>query len=1748
MRRNLLTHRRIVLATLLLFVGLTAVYTYSRVRYITQNLDKVLAVEVANQLGRAVSARKAHISAGGRLVLDGIRCANGADFDTGLLLEARRAVVQVSLWRLLLSPNSPASAISSLTVEDPHLYLVRDKTGRWNTTSPRRRPQGAPPFRFPALIRLSGGVLDMEDYFPKQVATPVRNRFVAITGSVDGRSTEGYRLDLAGHSALPQAREVAIKGVFDPVSVTTDIGMRVGQADVGFWSRYLGLIKALQPVGGRADADLRLQAVQGHFDPDWITGSIRGTGISISSKYLTRPLDKGRVTLTFHGREIALAGAANLNGTPIAAAGTLLADAPVVLNLRVSSKAANLRKLAEVVKAVRVDPSITLPATGKVSLRVTGTAPNPAVSGTAEFGGLVASGRKVQGLALVAGYRAGVLMVRSARARAFGGTVALSGQALLQAKPYQVRAQGVVQGLRLADLPPDLVRDARGTLSGRFRVSGALNRPTGEASYTLSNAVWRRVSAASVSGTATARPDGQMLVHAAIRGAGAQGLSAASGTADLDWRRGSPLGGSLTLQDARARGLRLRDVTASGTWQGGTLRLARAKARGYGGQATANGTVGPNGALHLSVAARGLQLGPLTAALGYGKGIAGTAAFSGSLVGTAAKPAATGQLLVERGALQGRAFDRLIAQTTVSPTRVSFRNATLERGDGRLVASGDVALTRGKPTFVSATAEVSQVAAQDVIALTGREEQVPGILQGHLAASGPPSSLLLSGSLSLRDTEFAGVPLSEVRASFRREGQATEIESLVATGDGFSVTGTGELREGNYLVLNTEGEGLPLNRFASLFAPYAEVRGTASFAAAVVGPLKSPSVSGHLVARNLLVNGTPFTSLEASLGYMSGSLLLTNTSLRWGTSDLSLSQARYLPATKTLEASGTLAQADLSQPFTALLASPYLRTKTGRDLAQQLARIPRPVTGVATGSFDVGGTTTDPSLAAKLTATQVALGDVTVGDVAFNGRWRGSDGLTLESASVTNPRITLVANGQLRPDLPTRLKVEATQGTLEGLLAFVESFRFLAGEDAADRVFAAVQKLPKPLKGTINNATLVLIGGQPVVTGQVVFSLRGVQISRQTVNGLSGTLDVRGSTLLVRNLHAEGTDMDLVVTGSAETQGQLDLVVDANYVALPLLIPWLHLPEDLKGTANGHLEVKGTTEKPDVSGYLTARDVRVGPAALQSVRVLDIHVANDQLVLGSITVVTAQGYTAQASGTLPLRAKGIGIAQDQPINFTASLEKQDLAILAAVWPEIKEAKGAFDGSLSVTGTLEDPRFTGNVVLVDGSVDFNHLTSTIQNLTARLTMQGREVTIQELSGTSTSGGGFKGSGTVTFAELTKPQPQLTLQLSDLALAGDNVTQRFGEKFRTIVTGQLAMKPGDPLPVVTGDVTVTTPPSAVTLSLPPAAPAPGKFAPPLLPNLALDVKVALAPDTKVDRGSAHLRGQGDLVAGGTLREPTLQGTLDLAGYVDFYRLQRFDVQKGSTVRVYYNAKAATDPSVRSVAVMDPVRARTAIRAISPLGEWQRYWVTVVLEGPVDLTIPETTRSFYPFVTSVRTTPKYQVSFESDPPDLSDQQIVAALSRGVQFQSILQGQNMETVFRQQLADAFTGAIAPQFLEPFQTALAQALGLEDISLVFSFSSAPQVQLSKHVGGPIWLSYRRTLAGTIPEFQFKMSYRFLPRYQLSWSTDERGVHLWSLEAHQRFDSLLGPRLSGEPGDHVVQVPPRKARKRTEKS
>jgi len=554
-------------------------------------------------------------------------------------------------------------------------------------------------------------------------------------------------------------------------------------------------------------------------------------------------------------------------------------------------------------------------------------------------------------------------------------------------------------------------------------------------------------------------------------------------------------------------------------------------------------------------------------------------------------------------------------------------------------------------------------------------------------------------------------------------------------------------------------------------------------------------------------------------------------------------------------------------------------------------------------------------------------------------------------------------------------------------------------------------------------------------------------------------------------------------------------------------------------------DATGDTAQPDVSATVDAFGLLLKPGqsqdrALRLSLVADASGPDKKLTLDGEYFY--RGFQGSINGSTPFEFPA-RIPEGAMADATLTVAERDIKEIAELVGGIdpKLSEGTVKGSVHASGPLNDLTILGSVDLAAKTIAFEvpaadpkapptKIANSLRNVTSSFGLMGSKVQFK-FDADSSSGGKIA-------ADISTPIEDLQhLQTSyenrgiraflehplDGTVTATNLVARQDFPGKTFVAGTadgtINIKGTIGHPAISGHLDLTKVDSVIPTF---AANQGTPEAPPIDPTF--DVHVDLKDPARLRTSTADLTvlGSGDL--GGSLAAPAIHGTLTTEKGTVRLPASTIRLEPDGQVNIKYESMN-TGP-VASVDVS--MVGRTAVTALKYGDVYERYDITLNLSG------------------DLLQDGGLKLQAESDPPDLSQDRILALLGQTDLLQS-LNSTSTQSDTEKRLRDAFTSFALPTLTDPLTGRIARELGLDYLSVEYNAYELASVVFARTLGAGFTIQGRRQIGepppGFRPLYDLRVVYHprrakgILSRFSLSVGADQDREFKVSLEYGTKF-------------------------------
>ncbi|WP_295262669.1 translocation/assembly module TamB domain-containing protein [Veillonella sp.] len=604
--------------------------------------------------------------------------------------------------------------------------------------------------------------------------------------------------------------------------------------------------------------------------------------------------------------------------------------------------------------------------------------------------------------------------------------------------------------------------------------------------------------------------------------------------------------------------------------------------------------------------------------------------------------------------------------------------------------------------------------------------------------------------------------------------EATVSNKLVTVNNGFiqdghgyySLNGTIDMGPSKALQLQANANTVRIENIAGMVDPDLQVTGWLDVRTDIGGTLDNPQIRGFVHAWDGSVQGKLYSDVRFGFRYANDFL---------GVRDL-VAQAYGA----TFYAAGRYQNGGLDFKFfgDTIYLRPWLK-----DYAD--------VEGYMTLEGTLTGTIDKPIVQGRLGSNDVVVNDMALKNISGNvyadptvvhlqnvsfeegehGKFNIDGGMTLNGEQRLFGYAT-ISNGELVNFMKlAKLDVPESDGHINGRL---------------------------DLGGTLKNPDLRLIGTiDDIVMGGKPWGTANVDVALQ-----NRKLTIHKGELLI------GDGM-LAALGTADLDGQSDIQIAANNVAIDSLMPLFKTSVPASGNIHLIANVTGETLNPHVE--LSTELTNASLNGVQIDRLYAMATMEDKVIHLQQLVGQRGEYKAKLRGDVPLAAfykSGYLPPGDKSaMDLTFDVNEADLGVLPLLFPAVTEGTGPLKGALHITGTYDQPMVNGTLSVDHGLVHFKDVKKDLSDISAQLIFKGQKA---ELIGGASMGKGNAGlSGEFSWNGTTLTNYAGVIQMNDLEVEH--------EFFKGPLNGEVGVMLKDGLPTVVGHLDLENDTMTIPLSL-------------------------------------------------------------------------------------------------------------------------------------------------------------------------------------------------------------------------------------------------------------------------------------------------------------------------------------------
>jgi hypothetical protein len=1757
-RRRLLTF--IIFALPLVLLGIMAGVVFNRYWHTAErDLGPVLETEATNALGHEVKVGKVTIK-GGFVTVDDVRVAEGKTMaERGEIAHARRVILDFDLRRILLSKDKLLPLFANADVIDPVAHVRRDAAGKWNFLDLFKPPKGPPGRPAVGTINVTNGTIFYEDAAlprnPKRPADPIKTQFAKIAGHVQLDGDRSATWEAKAFGPPDQIRFAKVLGTYEPATQRLFLRIDADRLSLPLLARFLPPDANLTTGLGSGQLTL-LRSLDAQKKPIYdYQADATVLGATVVSSRLGEPVQGINAVATVANGMVTVKADSGFAGSKLHAEGTILGFSNPIVNGWASGSGVQLQR---VLTALRVQDKMPIlrqvQASANVKANVSGPLKAPIVTAS---GPIAVNGPLPGGAALG---QEGSLQV------SFSGSLQaprlLVSGTLPVVRFKQVTARNVF--LSAVYTPARVVADfsgqtAGGTVTGRADVT-----PAGAQTKYQVKARARGVNIAQVPvnwakiGNGI-KPSGLVNADIVAQGQGVQNVPLANAQVEVKNLRYD----RWTAQSAHGR---LRTA-------GNTVFLEPFTVRDSKGFAVVTGSADiKRQTLNLRAEADKLDVAKLQLAL--------QDRIKGQPLDATTQQELSGLLYLREGRITGTfknptlagnvtgydvGTDKLKADYVTASLHGNKDALTIDTGrayqfPAAANVTGFIRSPLSKRPRVDLAGDFEDFSLLELARLAGSDQDVAGLAHGSFQVAGTLSQpeiqlpLVTVDGPRISDFDLQSLtvsahydPVQDKGTWFLDKLTAVRRRRRLPEAEWPTLTASGKLTNDKRFSVNANVTKIDLTMLDPYISDFVTITGSGELGGQLTGVIKdgkAEQVAGDLTART-----TGLTVNEVNLGDLHGAM--ANEPARFtvnqdviASSDLligSRASGVYLtpgpnnaPAlvynrtTDDLRVNGEMLGISIDNLRKAITNSPYVATHPDSVAANWLKPITNPLEGTLGGRFAVTGTAKDPTTQFSWNSSQARVQGNNIqrfeGTVTFN-RQR----IDLANATLQADEALFNASGSIGPD-------EVLHGSVDSSSLPIS---------LVNRWFPGHPYL-KDLSGTAESVHIDADGKQtnPAVTVSLLL--------KDVVWEETAAVDPNK----IGNAPLPAPASKLVPTGAATIPADTTRYVKRlNRAGQEVLLPttgrelWIASFDTSKITING----------PANPGKISADNVHV------TLREPD-RIPSDP-TKPRVPLAKPRQFLVYASGSSDFSWEKLDQLKDPRLDLVVNIPKQDIKDVLALLPRLdndqrvtEDINGNVEARIAVGGTPSNPRMTGTTSVTADKLRIAGRVTELHDISASLLFTGDTVRVREftaytettdpkthklvrtqapvqISGELALNDNAKATPSVSFwpPSVNSGSAALRLTASHVRFAENNLPGLTGARFSTDDTSiDLTMSGALLRPLIKGSVNI----QQADIKMPDAF-AEGKPGPPPIFQPAFNVQVTLGDKVRIlatpisamihtEPGQPVVLG-GD-VEGGDLTRLRLAGSLTIDSGVLAFPTARFTIARGGTVTLRYPFTPLTGLSTApTLGVIVDLTATTRITAASAAdpGRQKRYTITVEAHGPINGSDPLEIVDANSFGGNTFGGRGLRLTFRADPPDLAlssaglQRRIVGLIGGESAVQDLFSNRpDIGRIVRQQVTDILSQSFLPGLLEK----LGLGQGFEEFTVDISQLNVFTLRLSRQLFGPIYLGYWRQLSGGSPAaglnqamWEFKLSYRFKPQFQCSFTTGNQSTNAYLLEGVFKF-------------------------------
>ncbi|MBS1704529.1 MAG: hypothetical protein JST40_01535 [Armatimonadetes bacterium] len=548
----------------------------------------------------------------------------------------------------------------------------------------------------------------------------------------------------------------------------------------------------------------------------------------------------------------------------------------------------------------------------------------------------------------------------------------------------------------------------------------------------------------------------------------------------------------------------------------------------------------------------------------------------------------------------------------------------------------------------------------------------------------------------------------------------------------------------------------------------------------------------------------------------------------------------------------------------------------------------------------------------------------------------------------------------------------------------------------------------------------------------------------------------------------------------------------------------------IEAKGGAQIELSGNTSDPVVEASTTPIIFDLGSHEESADLLLDSIHYEAGLLTGS-GKFSVYGVGGTITARVPMEALDSNNLKAAPFEVGLNVERQKLVSLARFLPELdpNRLSGRVSAGLALSGTAAGYRLDGSANLDGGFLSSRDLSTALSNVDVQARLNGNRVDLTA-SGQGSQGGSITANVRADLADFLRSDFDSKRFLSDSGIRGSITVDQFKVKeFQdqpdkalraTVSTGQGGLTFGGSLasPEIAGSLILTDVDAALASSEEEASPPEFAFNP-----IFKDVEIIADQPVAIKTSSVNVRVTGTGTVSGSLNRPVATAPMKLVSGVFRLPNARVTLEPDGQMNFRYDGNRPMEQAARLDLNLE---GRTAITALKYGTFPERYDVTLSITG------------------NLLQDGGLNLFAQSQPPELSSQEILALLGQKALIEDLARGLN-------KTRDPFLRDTALTLATPYLTgnitqSIANTFKIDYLGIDYNAFEGATFTASDALGKGLVLTWRRQLVENANRKrlqEIRLTWRvpsrdpFLSKLRLGFGMDQDRPWKFSLDYTIRF-------------------------------